>query len=250
MILVIGDSCTDVFVYGKCQRLCPDAPVPILIPTKKIENGGMAKNVYNNIKSIYDDVNLITNENVITKTRYVDEKTNQMMVRVDSENNLSERVKNLDKIIFSNYDIIIISDYCKGFLNEDDIKFICDNHKNVFIDTKKLLGDYCINAKFIKINEFEYENNIKSGVLIDKFYNNLIVTLGDKGCKYKEKIYSVDKVDIKDMTGAGDTFISTLAVEFIRSNDIDKSIEFANKCSTIIVQHKGVNKIGDFINKI
>jgi len=249
MILVIGDSCVDIFVYGKCQRLCPDAPVPILIPTKKIENGGMAKNVYDNIKSIYDNVDLITNENIITKTRYVDEKTNQMMVRVDSENSLSERIKNLNEIHFNNYDIVIISDYCKGFLNEEDIEFICNNHKNVFIDTKKLLGNYCINAKLIKINEIEYENNIKSNIPMEKFYNNLIVTLGEKGCKYKDKIYPVEKVDIKDMTGAGDTFISALAVEFIKSNNVSKSIEFANKCSTIIVQHKGVNKIGDFINK-
>jgi D-beta-D-heptose 7-phosphate kinase/D-beta-D-heptose 1-phosphate adenosyltransferase len=248
MILVIGDSCVDIFVYGKCQRLCPDAPVPILIPTKKIENGGMAKNVYDNIKSIYHNVDLITNENIITKTRYVDEKTNQMMVRVDSENSLSERIKNLNEIHFDNYDIVIISDYCKGFLNEEDIEFICNNHKNVFIDTKKLLGNYCINAKLIKINEIEYENNIKSNIPMEKFYNNLIVTLGEKGCKYKDKIYPVEKVDIKDMTGAGDTFISALAVEFIKSNDVSNSIEFANKCSTIIVQHKGVNKIGDFIN--
>jgi len=28
--LVIGDSCTDRFVYGSCDRLCPEAPVPVL----------------------------------------------------------------------------------------------------------------------------------------------------------------------------------------------------------------------------
>ena len=27
-ILVIGDSCKDVHIYGKCERMCPDAPVP------------------------------------------------------------------------------------------------------------------------------------------------------------------------------------------------------------------------------
>ena len=45
-ILVIGDSCIDEFIYGKSDRLCPEAPVPIFIPTKIISNGGMALNVF------------------------------------------------------------------------------------------------------------------------------------------------------------------------------------------------------------
>jgi len=28
-ILVIGDSCTDVFIYGDIERVCPEAPVPV-----------------------------------------------------------------------------------------------------------------------------------------------------------------------------------------------------------------------------
>ena len=51
-ILVIGESCKDVFHYGTCHRLCPEAPVPIFNPVEKTENGGMAMNVYNNIKAM------------------------------------------------------------------------------------------------------------------------------------------------------------------------------------------------------
>lgn len=247
-ILVIGDSCEDIYIYGKCDRLCPDAPVPVLIPQKKIRNGGMAMNVFENIKSIHDNVEIITNEKIITKTRYVDEKTNQMLVRIDSEKTSLERITNLDKINFSDYNLIVISDYCKGFLEIDDIEYICNNHKNVFIDTKKILGPYCYNAKIIKINEFEYNNNLKSHVDLEPFKNKLIVTLGSKGCRYNDIIYTVDTVEIKDMTGAGDTFISCLAVNYLNNLNIEESIKFANQCSTIIVQHKGVNKIGDFLN--
>ena len=35
---------------------------------------------------------------------------------------------------------------------------MCDNHPNVFLDTKKKLGDWCINAKFIKINKKNIQN--------------------------------------------------------------------------------------------
>ena len=41
-ILVIGDSCKDVFIYGKVERLSPDAPVPILIPLRKEESNTVA----------------------------------------------------------------------------------------------------------------------------------------------------------------------------------------------------------------
>ena len=246
-ILVIGDSCQDIYVYGKCERLCPDAPVPVMIPTKTTKTGGMALNVYENVKSIFPSVEIITNKKTITKTRYVDEKSNQMFVRIDSEKTSLERVQNLDTIDFTKYDRIIISDYCKGFITEDDIEFICKNHTNVFIDTKKLLGDYCVNAKVIKINETEYNNNLRANVDLSKFSHNLIVTLGKEGCEFNSQRFPVNEVDIKDMTGAGDTFIACLTVKHLETSNIVESIRYANFCSTIIVQHKGVNKIGSFL---
>jgi len=246
-VLIIGDSCRDIYIYGRCDRLCPDAPVPVLIPTKTIENGGMAMNVFDNVKSIHENVDIITNKELITKTRYVDEKTNQMLVRVDSDKSSVDKLKDLMSIRLQDYDVIIISDYCKGFIGVEEIKWLCNNHKNVFIDTKKILGDYCLNAKIIKINKLEYDNNVKAHVDMSKFNHNLIVTIGSKGCNYEGIIYPVEKVDIKDMTGAGDTFMATLVVKYLECGDITKAIEFANDCATIIVQHKGVNKIGDFI---
>lgn len=51
-ILVIGDSCKDVFRYGICERLCPEAPVPVFKPQSIRVNGGMCLNVVENIKSL------------------------------------------------------------------------------------------------------------------------------------------------------------------------------------------------------
>ena len=51
-VLVIGDSCTDVFIYGIIERISPEAPVPVFNPIKRVENGGMALNVFANIKSM------------------------------------------------------------------------------------------------------------------------------------------------------------------------------------------------------
>jgi len=49
-ILIIGDSCKDVFVYCNCKRLCPEAPVPLLDINNSTTNPGMAYNVFKNVE--------------------------------------------------------------------------------------------------------------------------------------------------------------------------------------------------------
>jgi|TARA_B100000519_G_C14061019_1_gene352100 bifunctional ADP-heptose synthase (sugar kinase/adenylyltransferase) len=136
-------------------------------------------------------------------------------------------------------DAIIISDYCKGFLHEDDIKWICDNNKNVFVDTKKKLGTWIENADFIKINELEYKKNHE--LLSDEgFEEKLIVTLGSKGCRWNGKTFDVESVPVRDVSGAGDTFLAGLVRGYLDTKDISKGIELAQKCTTLVVQKHGV----------
>ena len=54
-VLVFGDSCQDVHVYGKSERLCPDAPVPVLVSIEKQSADGMAGNVVKNLESLDRD---------------------------------------------------------------------------------------------------------------------------------------------------------------------------------------------------
>ena len=79
-VLVIGDSCTDVFIYGKVDRLCPEAPVPVINPIDKKENGGMARNVKSNLEALGVDADIITNLDDIKKIRYVDDKSNHCLL--------------------------------------------------------------------------------------------------------------------------------------------------------------------------
>ena len=68
----------------------------------------------------------------------------------------------------------------------------------------------------------------------------MIVTIGSKGCKYKDEIFPVPGVSVKDVSGAGDTFLAALVVAYLKKNDIKSAIKFANKCSTKVVQKRGV----------
>ena len=247
-ILVIGDDGIDKFIYGTAVRLAPEAPVPVLNPVTETTNKGMAGNVVENLKSLGFDTYFISNPETILKTRYVDDRSGQILLRVD-ENDKVDRIDHniLDQILDNkwneeNIDAIIISDYDKGFLEEKDIQFICENNKNVFIDTKKVLGKWCINASFIKINHVEYQHTeytIHELGIEDK----LIITLSSKGCQHKGKMYPVEKVQIRDVSGAGDTFLSGLVAEYVLTNDIEKSILFAQQCATVVVQKPGVSTI-------
>ena len=242
-ILVIGDSCTDVFVYGQIDRLCPEAPVPIFQPVSQKENGGMARNVKNNLVALGANVHIISNDNGMKKVRYVDTNSNQMIMRLD-ENDVCGRIENLRDMSFSDYDAIVISDYNKGFLHVDDIRYICEKYEDVFIDTKKEIDDWIMNVKYIKINSIEYNNNVKYIKRNDNWLKDkLIVTRGKYGCEFNGNMFDVEDVPIKDVSGAGDTFLSALVVEYIKSQDIIKSIRFAQECTIKVVQKAGVETI-------
>ena len=242
--LVIGDSCVDIFRYGKVNRLAPEAPVPIIIPEYETSNPGMAGNVVKNIEALGHKVDFITNVNEIKKIRYVCSKYNHLLLRVD-ENDSCQPVtqKILDRVKWSNYDGIVISDYCKGFLSEQDIEWIANQHQLVFLDTKKILSDWAHDVDFIKINYHEYENNIdvlsKDKILYDK----TIITRGKHGCTYQGINYATQEVSVKDVSGAGDTFLAGLVVEYTRSRNMKQAIGFAQECTTVVVQKKGVSTI-------
>lgn len=239
-ILVIGESSRDVFVYCDASRLCPDVPVPVLSIINQIENPGMASNVYRNIKSVVSDSEIITNKNwrEITKTRYVHEKSNHMFLRVDSNDKFSR----IDvKLINFNFKVIVISDYNKGFLHQEDIEYICLHHDCVFVDTKKVLGDWIRNAAYIKINDYEYKNS--ENFIQDSFRNKIIRTLGDGGCEFSGQRFPVKKVEVKDVSGAGDTFMAGLVIKFSETGNIIESIEFANQCASRIVTQRGVTTL-------
>ena len=118
-VLLIGDSCTDVYVYGDVKRLNPEAPVPILEPKREQTSQGMAWNVFNNLNAFGVDVDMVTNEETIIKTRYVDEKSNQQILRVDEEGGIKKLELEFTNDGMGDYDALVISDYNKGFITQE-----------------------------------------------------------------------------------------------------------------------------------
>lgn len=241
-ILVIGETCTDRFIYCTTDRLSPEAPVPVLVPIEEESNGGMSGNVVRNIKSLRDDIEVVHwhQEKQVVKTRLVDKKSNHMFVRIDEGDfgikNLSLTESELETV--KSFDIVIVSDYNKGFLDCEILKQIGKKSKLSILDTKqKITDDVSRCFTFVKLNEREFENNKHLTDL-----SNLIITLGSEGCKHNNKIYSLsESKETIDVSGAGDTFTSSFILSFYESNDIESSINFANKMASIVVSKKGVS---------
>jgi bifunctional ADP-heptose synthase (sugar kinase/adenylyltransferase) len=244
-ILVIGEKCEDVFVYGDTNRLSPEAPVPVFIPKYTKRNDGMAANVVRNLEKItQDDDFTITGhhqKNNIIKTRYIDDKSNHPFIRVDEFEDTVERIVFDDKLeaLIKEADCVIVSDYDKGFLDIEDLHFISDNSKFCILDTKKKLDSETIRKfDFVKLNEYEFKTNYtEDSSLLEK----IIITLGSKGAKHKDMLYpSESPRETIDVSGAGDTFTAAFAKKFLQLKDVSIAISYANKMANLVIHKRGV----------
>jgi bifunctional ADP-heptose synthase (sugar kinase/adenylyltransferase) len=230
-VLLIGDSCIDEYKLGTVDRLSPEAPVPVtkIIETKTVP--GMAANVKQNFENLGIYVDFITNSEVITKTRYIDGRSGQHLLRVDNEPEIAPW-SGRTPFPIDRYDTVVISDYNKGFLTYQHIEQIIHNFQGpIFIDTKKTdLKRF--QGAYVKINSLE--NSLATSVPDD-----LIVTLGKYGARYKDQTYPAPTIEVSDVCGAGDTFLSALTYQYLLTKDIEKAILFANIAASLTVQHRG-----------
>ena len=240
-ILVIGEKCIDRFMYCDVSRFSPEAPVPVLNPIEVVENDGMAGNVVRNILAMKSD-SLVTHwyqDEIITKTRFVEKKSNHMFLRLDDgESNIS-KVELIDERVeeLGHFNIVIVSDYDKGFMTNDDLLTIGKNSKISILDSKRKLSKEIVNSfTFVKLNEKESLQN--SDLLECK---NILVTLGSKGTKFNDEVYpSPNPQETIDVSGAGDTFTSAFILKYLETGDIKTSIIYANEMASIVVSKRGV----------
>ena len=179
----------------------------------------------------------------------------------------------------------MVSDYQKGCFNTKNLQYlikICNQFKKpIFIDTKNkncesIKNSFCLKINKVEFNSlfFDYEimdndtlNVIKEKIkkVKDDFkIKNLVVTLGSQGSIASTNIntfYSPsNKVDVIDITGAGDAFLSALIYSFVKIKSekaedyfnysiVKENINFANYAASSVVAKKGTEPIEkEFIN--
>jgi D-beta-D-heptose 7-phosphate kinase/D-beta-D-heptose 1-phosphate adenosyltransferase len=229
---VIGDYCTDIFKYGHCNRLSPEAPVPVFLFDHEVKTEGMAGNVLNNLKALKIQVDIKVSSKESIKERYVDLKSKHHLLRADYEKPSPELQVGfkIDK-----YDAVVIADYNKGTITKNVFEKIVEKYDGpIFIDSKKQdLRIYNHKNCILKINQSEFEKANTPSL------PNLIVTLGADGAMKDGIIYPTKKVEVFDVSGAGDSFMAGLTVQYLLTKNFEDAIKFANSCAANVVKKSG-----------
>lgn len=232
-VLLIGDNCKDIYQYGTVDRISPEAPVPVFVLSHKEERDGMAGNVFNNLESLGIEVNYLFGE-TSTKTRILDSRSKQQIVRID--NDITSDPISIETALPA-YDAIVISDYNKGTVSYELIEELRKEYTGpIFVDTKKT--DLArLEGCIVKINALEFSRLTTR----PSDQTSLIVTHGDKGVFCGQNFAAAHTVEVADVCGAGDTFLAALTFRYLdNSGDLWEAVKFANKASSVTVQHLGV----------
>lgn len=230
---------------------------------------------YSNISSkgiIIDD-----SRYTITKTRIV--AGTQQIVRIDEEDTApfsSNIVKRIEKVFMENvdnYNAVIISDYAKGIITKPLAKKIIEtcNKKNkpVLVDPAIKHFSFYKKATLMTPNlkeavegaeskspyyEFDKKQiKILGESIIKKLgLSKLMITLGangmalfDKDIKQKDSPYIIPTKakSVFDVSGAGDTVISVLAMCLSVGLSFKESSEIANAAAGVVVGKRGTSTL-------
>lgn len=193
------------------------------------------------------------------------------LLRIDSESK-KEISKEIEKKIIkkleenvNDFEIIILQDYNKGILTKSLIKRVIEfsktYNKKILVDPKFDNFFEYKNAYIFKPNRKELEDafgrNAKNENELVKMckelfnkikYENLVLTLGEHGIKVFSKLNGKINIHsiktrarkVSDVSGAGDTVISTLAVMLSGGASIIEAVEIANIAAGIVVEEVGI----------
>jgi rfaE bifunctional protein kinase chain/domain len=286
-VLVVGDFMIDHYIIGNSNRMSPEAPVPVVIPKEEYSIPGGAGNVAMNISTLGSQVTClgvigndffgkelikIFNDNNIS-SKYIETIENYSTIvkqriycngiqvaRVDKEEPLNWNPNQSENSLdFSDYDVIILSDYNKGVLVKP--WFLKPKNTNVLLDPKSGYEHLFINSNIITPNLNELKKisgmNVDSNdsivnacnkLMKEKDFDYIIAKKGDKGMTIAGKENFIKhikphRVDNPDVTGAGDTVIAALSIAYAKTNDIEFSAKFANAAAAIVVGKTGTASV-------
>ncbi|WP_448699627.1 D-glycero-beta-D-manno-heptose-7-phosphate kinase [Mucilaginibacter sp. AW1-3] len=167
-ILVIGDVMLDHYIYGDCNRISPEAPVPVVEVRSEDYLLGGAGNVVKNLNALGCQVNIVCivgdDEHAVTvveklknegvpaagivtdgdkcttiKTRIL--AARHQLIRLDREDTrtistkIEKQIADTVKLIAKNYDVVLVSDYNKGMLSAGLLQTIFESCRKESIPT-------------------------------------------------------------------------------------------------------------------
>ena len=295
-ILLVGDVMLDRYYQGRCDRISPEAPVPVLHVRNSFERPGGAANVAVNVAAMgcrprlvgaigtdysggrlrsvleadgapADSLVAAAGIPTTTKTRLL--AAHQQIARYDEERFLADpgvRDQLLERIaaILPSSRLAIISDYAKGVCDATVCRAVIEGAKRhglpIVVDPKDADFTKYAGATVITPNRMEAAavvgralrdpddaihaaREIRARWPIDA----VVVTLGEQGLVMVSAedvaLIPTQARQVFDVTGAGDTFVATLAAALADGMSLDRACSIANVGAGLQVSRIGTARI-------
>ena len=292
-VLVVGDVMLDRFVYARVSRISPEAPVPVLAVEREATSLGGAGNVARNIASLggratliggrgEDDAGdhvaeLLARETAIDdglvvledartteKIRYIADQ--QQVMRADRESPWPDPVNEMAlaaaREAIPHHDVLVISDYAKGFLPPALVQGLIAlakvHGKPAIVDPKGVELSQYDSATIITPNRSEagLVTGMDTGsdaavaaaaeALLIRLpaLGAVLMTRGPDGLSLAERGHQIVHVpsrrrDVFDVSGAGDTVVAALALSLAVQSDLQSAARLANIAAGIAVTKVG-----------
>lgn len=290
-VLVLGDAILDEYLFGECSRISPEAPVPILTVDACKRVPGGAANTAANIRSLGGHATLIAlvgsdeggatlsscaedagivlravddGRPTLRKTRVVAQQ--QQIVRLDYEGSHSSATRSFESHVLrlfeecvTDCEIVVISDYGKGFLSPALSRALIlrahDAGRQVIVDPRPQNRDCYLDCDYLTPNWRESrallglpdaepsEENVLAvaSALASELRTNVVLTLGAHGISF----FSRDGAErfalptlareVFDVSGAGDTVVAAFALARAAGADHSSAVALANRAASVVV---------------
>ncbi len=297
--LIIGDVMIDSYIWGKVERISPEAPVPVISITNKEVRLGGAANVAKNIAALgatpllctvvgndHDGkafTDLMATRNMDTRGIWISDdrmttvkermlSASQHLLRIDKEitdplnekdrENLLKNIRNL----MDEADVVIFEDYDKGVLDKEVIGVVTamatakgipvtvDPKKRNFLSYEKVTL-FKPNIKEIKEGlKIDFENHDETAIseaartLRESFgIDKVLITRSERGVFIasdgEQHFIPAHVRSISDVSGAGDTVISTASLCLALGLPDNVIAELSNLAGGLVCEHLGVVSI-------
>ena len=286
-LLVVGDVMLDRYWFGDTGRISPEAPVPVVQVEKIDERLGGAANVARNASALGAQTTILgvvgedeagkrveqlllesgvqnqlqTDGNVPTTVKLRVIARQQQLIRLDFEEapsqiSLDAKLKRF-KSLLPNIDIVILSDYGKGALEQVSamIELANASKKLVLVDPKGDAYDKYKGATVLTPNRSELRQvvgqwsseddltlraqalrkNLGLGALLLTRSEEGMTLFTDKGTEHVRALAR----EVFDVSGAGDTVIAALAVAMGAGWSLERAMALANRAGGIVVGKLG-----------
>jgi D-beta-D-heptose 7-phosphate kinase/D-beta-D-heptose 1-phosphate adenosyltransferase len=289
-VVVLGDAMLDEYLLGDCSRISPEAPVPVLRVNSTRRVLGGAANTAANVVSLGGHATLIAlvggdeggltlrqcasdagvvlravdhGRTTLRKTRVVGHQ--QQIVRLDYEE-IHPLAPSVESDILAQFeacvnacDIVVISDYAKGFLSvslsQAIIRRAHDAGLQVIVDPRPQNRECYLGCDYLTPNWRESrallhlpdgEASAESAVVVaralaSELGTNVVLTLGAHGISFCSRNGSEQfgqptlAREVFDVSGAGDTVVAAFALARAAGADHATAVALANRAASVVV---------------